>query len=231
MKKLFPVIMLSLLCFSCIDEDPGLRQQDTRSYAIIDFNRLEVSDALVVDVRRGVSYSIEVQGDRRNLDDLQVYKNGNTLVVRFDNGRPRQYTTHLTITMPILTGFDFSGAVNARVSGFNLVDRMDISLSGATMAQLDQDITNLYFSLSGASQLRLSGSGEKIDGTIFGASILSGFEYTAVEARLMVTGASNGKVTVTQQLDVTATGASVVLYRGEPQVKVDLSGSSIVQKD
>jgi hypothetical protein len=224
---LLPLVWLT----SCYEEDPGPRQQDNRSFAVVDFDRIEASDALIVTVKYSENFSIEAAGDRRNLDDLHVTKNGNTLVIRFNHYQKRQYTTDVTITLPVLRGVDFSGAVNAKVSGFAPINRMDVSLSGASLTQLSLDATEIHFSLSGASQLRLNGEGQLLEGNISGASILTAFEFFTEKADLTVSGASNAKVSVANQLNGTASGASVVLYRGNPDVKLEVSGSSAVQKD
>lgn len=233
--KLFNIVFLlsaTIWLTSCLqDEDPGPRQQDTRSFAVVDFDRIEAGDALDVTIVSGTNYSIKAEGDRRNLDDLEIFKRGNTLILRFDENENRQYTTFITITMPNLAGVNFSGAVNGKVSGFDDVARLDITLSGASLGQINMDADETFININGASQLRLRGEGELIDGIISGASVLTAFEYETVEARLHFSGASQGRVTVSQKLQVVATGASEVLYRGEPELIVETSGASVVKKD
>lgn len=225
-------LLLSLLILSsCFEEDPGPRQADSRQYAIVDFDRIQAGDALVITIKQGNSFSIQADGDRRNLNDLLVYKNGNALVLRYDHYQKRQYNTTLTITMPVLNGSDFSGAVNAQVSGFTNLNSFDVSLSGASLVQLDIEASEFYFSVSGGSQLRLNGKGELLSGSLSGASLLSAFTYSSSKAKVIVSGASHGKVTVSQQLEVDASGASVVIYRGNPQLDVEATGESIVKQE
>jgi len=233
MKNLAIVSLLlsSFIIFSCNEEDPGPRQSDSRTYPVMDFDRVAAGDALVITMTQGNSFSVLANGDRRNLDDLLVYKNGNTLVIRYEHYEKRQYNTSINISLPVLLGGDFSGAVNADISGFTNVNQFDLSLSGASLAQLDIEASELNFLLSGASQLRLTGKGEILNGTISGASLLSAFEYPSTQAKLIVSGASNGKVNVSQQLEVNASGASLILYRGNPQLEVDASGESVVRQD
>ncbi|HNT49022.1 MAG TPA: DUF2807 domain-containing protein [Cyclobacteriaceae bacterium] len=233
--KRFNIIFLlttTIWLTSCLnDEDPGPRQQDIRSFAVVDFDRIEAGDALDVTIVSGTNYSIKAEGDRRNLDDLEIFKRGNALILRFDENENRQYTTFITITMPALAGVNFSGAVNGKVSGFDDVERLDVTLSGASLGQIDMDATEIFLNINGASQLRLKGEGELMDGIISGASVLTAFEYEAVQAQLHVSGASQGRVTVSQKLQVVATGASEVIYRGEPELIVETSGASVVKKD
>jgi len=228
---LLTLLFGSILLTSCYEEDPGPRQSDTRAYAVVDFDRVEAGDALNVTILQGSSFSIEASGDRRNLDDLMVYKNGNSLVLRFNHYERRQYTTSITITMPELNGCNFSGAVNSKVNGFKNIALFDLSLSGASLAQMEIEAAELKFLLSGASQLRLTGNGDIIDGNISGASLFSAFEFPASQANLLISGASNGKVSVTQKLEVDASGGSLVIYRGNPQLVVDATGDSVVKAE
>ncbi len=225
------ILLISFINFSCNEEDPGPRQSDSRTYSIMDFDRIEAGDALIINIKQGTNFSIQADGDRRNLDDLMVYKNGNTLVLRYEHVEKRNYNTSICITLPTLSGSSFSGAVNAQVSGFTDINRFDLSLSGASLAQLEIEAAELNILLSGASQLRLTGKGETLNGTISGASLLSAFNYPSAQAKLIVSGASNGKVSVSQNLEVNASGASLVLYRGNPQLTVETSGESIVKQE
>lgn len=233
MKNLIIALLLlsSLVISSCNEEDPGPRQSDSRTYSIMDFDRIAAGDALIINIKQGTNFSIQADGDRRNLDDLMVYKNGSTLVLRYEHYEKRNYNTSIMITLPTLSGSDFSGAVNAQISGFGHIQQFDLALSGASLAQLDVEVTELNFSLSGASQLRLAGKGETLHGTITGASLLSAFNYPSAQAKLIVSGASNAKVSVAQKLDVNASGASLILYRGNPQLEVEASGESIVKQE
>jgi hypothetical protein len=232
MKNLaIAILLLSVFMFSCLEEDPGPRQSDSRTYTMVDFDRIEAGDALTLTIRQGSTFSVSASGDRRNLDDLMVNINGSTLVLRYNHYEKRQYNTHIDITLPVMVGGDFSSAVNADISGFTNINRFDLSLSGASLAQLDVETSVLNFSLSGASQLRLTGMGEMLNGTISGASLLSAFGYPSSQAKLIVSGASNGKVNVSQQLEVNASGASLILYRGNPYLEVEASGESVVKKE
>ncbi|MBN8576407.1 MAG: DUF2807 domain-containing protein [Cytophagales bacterium] len=232
--KRFHVLLFALSATglsACLnDEDPGPRQSDIQSFAVVDFDRVEAGDALDVTIVYGSNYSIVAEGDRRNLNDLQVVKRGNALALRFDKSERRQYTTFVTITMPVVSGLNFSGAVNGRVSGFD-VARLDVTLSGASLGQIDMDADELYLNINGASQLRLRGAGQWVDGIISGASVLSAFEFETAQAKLNISGASLGRINVFQKLQVAATGASEVLYRGNPELIVETSGASVVKKD
>ncbi|MBK7649804.1 MAG: DUF2807 domain-containing protein [Flammeovirgaceae bacterium] len=233
MKKinLIMLFVTLVLVTACNEEDPGPRQQDKQNYSQVDFDRIEAEDALILTINYGENFSVEAEGDRRNLDDLRVIKNGNSLELHFNQSKKRQYETSVTITMPTLNGVSLSGASNARIAGFANSNRLDFSLSGASLAQVTMNVNEIHFSLSGASQLRLQGQGQLLDGNISGASILTAFDFVTKQTNLVVSGASNGKLNVSDELKASVSGASVVLYRGTPHIISESTGSSVVKQD
>ncbi|RAV97903.1 head GIN domain-containing protein [Pseudochryseolinea flava] len=221
-----------ILMTACSDyEDPGPVQKAEKSYALIDFDRLEMGSAFHIEVTQGNNFGIDVRGDRRNISDLVVYKRGSTLIIEYDENESRKHDTYINITMPALKSIHFSGASESKVSGFESEGDLDLYLSGASVSQLDAGYGRVNAVVSGASNLRMSGLGDELDVELSGASILSAFDYPVREAILNVSGASNGKLTVSDDLDVVASGASAVLYRGNPTVTSETSGSSTVSRD
>ncbi|WP_276365880.1 head GIN domain-containing protein [Chryseolinea sp. H1M3-3] len=225
------VLIIMPVLTACFREDPGPLQEVRKDYAITDFDRLEMGDAFNIEVEHGNTFSIEVRGDRRNIDDLEVYKSGNTLMIKFEDNSNRHHSTYVDITMPRLESVNFSGASVSKIRGFTSDDDFDFYLSGASVSQLDADFREINLILSGASSAVLFGSGDELHGEVSGASSLKAFDYPVREATLNVTGASEARVTATDELSVTASGASSVLYRGNPSLTTNTSGASTVQKD
>jgi len=231
-KLFFLLAIIATTMTSCFQEDPGPQQNEQKSFSVVDFDRLEGSEALDITVQQGSIFSITATGDSRNLNDLDIHKNGSTLIMKFSTQRNRHYTTYVTITMPSLMGFSFSGAVNGKIAGFaQESSRFDISLSGASVVQVDASTDLTYAQLTGASQLRLSGAGKKIEAVVSGASTLSAFDFPVEEVKIVVTGASQAKLNTSQILSASISGASGVLYRGSPVVEADVTGASSLGRD
>jgi hypothetical protein len=229
----YTVVLFSALVFASCDysEDPGPLQEIEKEFYETDFDRLEIGDALHIDVEQGNYFEISVRGDRRNVNDLEVLQEGSTLIIRFDEWENRRHETYITITMPNIVGANFSGATNSRVSGFDDLTKFDLYLSGASVSQVDLIAGEFKTVISGASVLNLRGSAGVLDAEISGASVLKGFNFPVVSADILATGASHGSLTVADQLNAVATGASSITYRGNPTVTSDVSGASSVRQD
>lgn len=226
---------MAAMLTSCREsEDPGPLQEQEKEYAILDFERLEIGDALDVTVEQGTVFSVKAKGDRRNIDDLRVITIGNTLSVNYSNSHRalgRQYTTYITITMPVLNGVSFSGAVNSKISGFESEGDFDVTLFGASKLQLDLTVATIRVGLSGASELNVSGTASKLEAFVSGASEFRGFDLETSTATVDASGASKIKVSATQQLNAKASGASDIRYRGTPALNTSASGASSIGAD
>jgi hypothetical protein len=231
-KTLFTIITLSIAVTACEQyEDDGALQYQEENFTLSDFESLEIGDAFVIRVEQGNYFSIQARGDRRNISDLDIRKSGNTLIVRYDEYENRQYETYIDIVMPTLSAATFSGATQSVITGFEELDNFRLSLSGASVAQTDLIASSVSIILSGASVADLRGSSSNLTAEVSGASTLKAFSFPVQTAEVNVSGASVGKVTVANHLHAMATGASTVLYRGNPVVESEASGGSSIHKD
>ena len=225
------LVSLVVIFSSCDREDPGPLQEKRKSYSVVDFDRLDIGSALNIQVEQGNVYSVEAKGDRRNIDDLEVSKHGNTLSIRFDDEGERRHDTYIYITMPSLSSANFSGASSSKIRGFDSTDDLDLYLSGASVSQLDASYSNVNTTATGASKLVLFGSAVKLNAELSGASSIKAFDFHVNDADIVLSGASDGQVSVSGNLNVKATGASILIYRGNPAVEVETSGASEVKRD
>jgi hypothetical protein len=231
-KSWIAVVAVLVVAASCTcTEDPGPMQKDNRDFAAMDFDRIEMGSGFTVDVEQSSDFKVEARGDRRNLDDLQVFVDGSTLKARFRNDANRHHSTHIEIKMPALAGIDFSGGTYSKVEGFESDQQLDVYLSGSALSELKVGYRKMKLVLSGASKLDVEGLGDELNAEVTGASQLTAFEYPVRTATVEVSGASHGKVTVSDDLKVKAAGASWLLYRGSPSVTADVSGASGVRED
>jgi hypothetical protein len=229
--SLAALVSIASLLTACYTEDPGPIQHYEKQFSVVDFDRVEIGDALKINIEQSNLFKIIADGDRRNVEDLIVEKEGTTLVVRFDEYRNRRHNTEITIKMPVLLGATLSGATDSKIRGFEENETLDIRLSGASVCQLDVFCDQLDAVVSGASYLYLYGEGQSLVADLSGASVLKAFRYPVVSADIKASGASDGNVSVSGSLHAIASGASVILYRGNPTVTSDVSGSSTVRQD
>ena len=226
----FTAVMAVAVSCSC-PEDPGPMQEGNRQFAVMDFDRLEMGSGFTITVEQSSSFEVEASGDQRNLDDLEVFVNGSTLKARFRHDANRHHSTQIEIKMPELVAVNFSGGTNSRIEGFESDQQLDINLSGSALCDVKVGYRKMKLVLSGASKLDVQGLGDEMNAEISGASELMAFEYPVRSAKLDISGASYGKVTVSDDLRAIVSGASWLLYRGSPSVSSEVSGASGIKED
>lgn len=231
-RNLLAIGFLTFSLTSCFDyEDEGPLQYQEIRYTLTDFERVDIGDSFIVEITEGNYFSIEVRGDRRNLNDLEIFKVGDALIVRYDEYENRRHETYIDIVMPKLSAAVLAGATNSVITGFHDLETFNLNLSGASVSQIDVEATTLSINLSGASVADLRGQANTLHAEISGASSMKAFTLPVANAVLNVSGASMAKVSVSDNLQAVLSGASTVIYRGNPDIMEDISGGSSLQHD
>ncbi|KAA0991549.1 head GIN domain-containing protein [Dyadobacter aurulentus] len=236
MKKVISSVLFSFVCLqSCVyvesDDHIPPRGTHTETYDLQNFDELEMGDAFQVRVVSGAKFSVSATGELNDLDDLDVFVHEGKLVARYDDWRNNRKRMDIDIVMPDVEEVNFSGAVNAKLLGFENLPSIHVELSGASRCEFDGSAREMDFDLTGASRLKLSGNAKFLDGELSGASQLIAFDLPVEESDINLSGASQAQVSVSKLLKVDANGASAVRYRGNPAIDKKLSGGSTLRAD
>ncbi len=110
-------------------------------------------------------------------------------------------------------------------------DVVDIEASGASWVEAyGIDTHELRLAFSGASVAQLGGVARRQHAEFSGASRLLADGLQSREAFVSVSGTSYARVRVTDWLSASASGVSTIEYVGDPQLSVNVSGSSAVRR-
>ena len=204
-------------------------------YDLDEFDEIRYGNAFNVQIVPSTQFKVTAEGDERDIDDLDVRVERDVLKIDYlKNGwfsGNKRYRMDLIIEVPSFTELDASGASDTEVEEFTNLSDVRLEVSGASKLRFKSGIDNLNADVSGASTLNLYKAVNIFEGEISGASKLNAVEESISEVILRLSGASRATVDVTDVLDVDASGASTVRYRGNPDVKERTSGASKVVKD
>ncbi|MGA0557436.1 head GIN domain-containing protein [Larkinella sp. VNQ87] len=207
-------------------------QDETRTFNVSNFDRLDLGSAFTIHVNRGSSYKVTAAGRSSDLEDLEAKVVGGKLQIRYKDkmgwNRNRQRVT-VNITMPDLKEIDFGGASRSDVTGFRDLKELGISISGASTSTIEVDAERVRINLSGASNVTLTGQAKRLEGDISGATTLKAYDLKVANASVDVSGASSARVHVTDRLEAEASGASSLTYRGSASIRSNTSGASSVR--
>jgi hypothetical protein len=107
----------------------------------------------------------------------------------------------------------------------------EVEASGAAQVELARvDARHLRVRLSGASRVTAAGECEDLDLLLSGASTADAAALPCRRVTAELSGASYGLVRASESLLVSASGASLFEYYGDPQVVSSTSGGSVVRR-
>ena len=178
---------------------------------VSNFKSVDVSSAFVVEIVAGKDFSVEVQADDNLLPLIETSVSGGTLHIGTEKSVSTKNDMIVRITAPEIEKIEASGACKVNASG----------------------ITNksLTIDTSGASKISVTGETSELSVEVSGASNIDTDQLKTVNANIEASGASKVYVNVSGDLHAQASGASRIVYSGEPRsLDVDKSGGGSVTR-
>jgi hypothetical protein len=175
------------------------------------FTSVDVSGVFQVEIVAGKDYSVQVQADDNVLPLIETNVDGDTLHIDLSEKASTRNDMIVRITAPNIERVETTGAAKVTASG----------------------IKNDSFGIetTGASKVTLSGETSKLDINITGASMIDAEQLKSVNADIQASGASKISVNVSGELHSEASGASKIVYSGDPKtVDNHQSGASSISK-
>lgn len=227
-------LILSVFLISCTSNDilEPSGSFEKKSRTVLEFTKLEISDAIEVEITQSDSCSLQLETYTNYHPYIYTEVSGSTLRIYTSSSVDLNGSKiKLYLKCKELTQIDASGATKLlflnKISG----DLLDISVSGASELKGEVNFKNLKIDLSGASYLNFAGSTTDLNIESSGASRTYLYSLIAENAVLDLSGASVAEVNTTKTLNVSASDASKVYYKGNPTIsKSELTGASTLQK-
>lgn len=213
MKRIVLLLVLISLVAGCHrihDEIAGSGKLQKQRRDVGSFNSISTQGAFDLEIVCQKPQSLEIEGDDNVLPLITTEVSNNVLHIRSLRGYSASEPITIKISLPDLEGISASGAGTIEVSGLKN-EKFEIDASGAPAIKASGETRVLDIDASGAG---------KID------------THKLRAARVVVDskGVSKVEVYAAEQLDVTVSGPSHVIYQGDPVVKQTVHGPGSVKK-
>jgi len=219
------IVLMASFSFAALAADKetivGSGKPVTNEVKLADFTAVEVSSAFIVKVTRADAFRVTVTADDNVIERVKVTKRGSTLEISLDNGKNyelRGTTLMATITMPALEAVTLSGATQATLEGFKSDKDFKAKLTGASTMAGGLEAGKLELEAMGASKVTLKGSAKDATLSAIGASHLHLADFAFASATVHLSGASTAAVNAKEKLDYGLSGASQLVYQGNPTI-------------
>ncbi len=201
-----------------------------QEFSFSDYNILEVENAFEVNVTFSENEEkIEIQANENLHQYIDVGKNSNTLLISFqDNVEIEGNATLIAnITTKEITGFYGTGAVTIILQNKLIADEVIVELIGACYFEGEMEVDKIDALLIGATELDIRGSTNSFYVIAEGASTIKNYDFVVKYLNLNLSGASYTYLTITEEMDIIASGASILYYKGDGIIKSQiLTGAS-----
>jgi hypothetical protein len=195
--------------FSVNFGEKGSGNVQTEKREVSEFRSVDVGGAFHVEIAAQKDYSLEVEADDNLLPLIKTEFDGETLRIETEGKISPSNPVKIRISAPDIENLDVSGASKVSLSNVNN-ESLTVDASGASRVVCEGSTKNLTVDLSGAS---------KFDGG----------KLQSDSAKIEASGASKGTVSVKESLKADLSGASRVVYYGNPtEIEKSTSGASSV---
>ena len=130
----------------------------------------------------------------------------------------------LTVGTASLSSVNFAGAGSLTAHDTITGDSFSLDFSGAGVVTAELDVEHLSVGVSGAGDIRLSGTADTADFSLAGAGRVEALSLQTRESDVKLAGAATLKVACSERLKVNAGGVGTVEYRGSPSVDITRGG-------
>ncbi|MFP4288130.1 MAG: head GIN domain-containing protein [Bacteroidota bacterium] len=231
-------ILLLLILFSvsfpaCAQTLKGNGNVITEVREVSYFNGISVSSSIDLYITMGDEFHVKVEADDNIIDHIETETRGEELIIGL-KGRGisirNSKEMNVYVTLPELLSLTASGATDVTVNNTIEQPTIRIKASGASDINLPVNVEYLEMNLSGASDARISGYTKATKATLSGASDFKNSDLVTGTLDVNLSGSSNLKIKVNENITGTLSGASDLVYEGNPTTDLKTSGASSVKK-
>jgi hypothetical protein len=255
MKKAILLLVSLLICLPLLLTACGNGPSETKQYNFKDFTGVQVGSSFDVSLTPSSSYNISITAAQDRFNSIKVVDFGGILEVSmklsfWDFWRNFSSKPKLEVSLPELDILNLSGASTGTATGFTSTNDFQLTLSGASSADIGigaydtsiavtggsnatgvLNIHDLALDASGASNVVLSGTSNNLNLQVSGASGADLGNLQVNNATVKLSGASDGIVDASGKLDTYASDASNLSYVGNPTIgTIDVTGASDVHQ-
>lgn len=191
------------------------------------YTKIDASGATTIIYNTSDSLSLSVSGKTEDAANIETRIVDGTLFIKSKGNIKGPVTVRINGNK--LNAVSLSGASNFSINNKLTNDSFVLESSGASnFTAVDLNTKTTKATISGASNVTLSGTCENFSADVSGASSLKAYKLISNTTEVTSSGASTAKVFASQKLVANATGASTVKFKGEPK-EVSAEGSTSSQ--
>lgn len=237
MRRYSILKMMGLLCMGIFMLNVAVSQTVRGNGEVVRQNRnidgfeaVAVGGAFNVYISQGSDYKVTVEADENLLDHISTEVRDDVLYIKSKRNIRNAEKLNVYVRMGELSLISSSGASDVYAETDLESENLELSSSGSSDIKLGVvKAESVKIKISGASDVRMSGSAEEVQIQVSGSGDFKGYEFKTLRGKVSVSGAGDAYVHVTESLTASASGSGDVRCKGQPQKRsVNVSGAGDV---
>jgi hypothetical protein len=198
---------------------------------VSDFNSIEVSGKISVNLTQGAARKVEVKGDENLVALIRTEVSGNQLRIYTKDKINRQAKIEVDITIPNIESLQLSGGANIRSTNELKGEDLALQTSSGSQATLSVQYKKLKSDSNAGAILQLSGQVEEASFEASAGAIINAFDLSARKCSVQANAGSVTEVKVLDEISADISSGSTLTYDGEPAVRdVNASSGGMIRK-
>lgn len=246
MKKIILLsgILFTFLVQSCVFSDwdngnsgwgRGISGNGNVITEVIDvdgFTGVKASAGIDVNLSQG-NFSVEVVADENLQEYITVELKGDMLVVGSERNIYRAESKVVNVTLPELTAIRISSAGDIDAETDFTCKDLTIDISSAGDLKMGVRAESIDISISSSGDCKIWGKTEDLRASLSSAGDLAAYDLEADYVKVRVSSAGDARVMANKEIDMGASSAGSIYYKGEAIVihSSTSSAGSIVHRD
>ncbi|WP_299758800.1 head GIN domain-containing protein [uncultured Pontibacter sp.] len=202
----------------------------TQNRSVSNIKGIDVSGGFVVELTQGSNEGVRLEVEENLIDYVKTEVRNGVLHIYNEKSISTSKGMKAYVTLQDLESIDVSGGVKVVGNSTFKPATLKMDMSGGSSIKLSVNTKQVKGDMSGASKIELVGKADEVIIDMSGASRVDASGLEANEVKVQASGASSVKVFAQKSLDINASGASVVYYKGSPSITSDVSAAARVGK-
>lgn len=200
------------------------------------FSGIKVSGGIDVYLSQSENYALAVSASEdKYRENIKTEIRDRILTIWFDSDNFRwmrgDKKLRAYISFKDIQSLEASGACSIKIEDQMNTASFSLRLSGACDISGNLKVSDMFMDLSGASTVKLEGAVENLKIECSGASDVKDYDLQVENCVAKISGASDVKISINKSISASASGASSLKYKGNPDKRdVATSGASSISQ-
>lgn len=204
----------------------------TKQITTGDYDEVKVHGIMDVRLQKGTEGDISLKTDENLFQYLDVFVDGDALIIRVKKGFSLKTDFGIKITVPFEDLSKVSLAGSGDITSSDIIETSDfeVNLAGSGDIKLRVNAREINSNIAGSGDVHLKGACRKLNADLAGSGDLHGLDLKCEIADLNIAGSGDMKVNTSENIKVRIAGSGDVEYLGKPKnVDKKVIGSGTVK--